>query len=104
MVTATVTGITRPAISDDVQSRRKRNRMTQARIRPMKIASRTLRDRVAHQLRLIVERLQLHARRQILAQLRHFAATASATATVLLVGWRMRFSSTAVLPLAVTVV
>src|ERR1019366_7349100 len=42
MVTAMVTGMTRPATSDDVQSRRKRNRMMQARISPMKMASRTL--------------------------------------------------------------
>ena len=32
------------------------------------------------------------------------AATASATATVLLEGWRVMFTSTACLPLAVTVV
>ena len=32
MVTATVTGMTRPAMSDEVQSRRKRKRMMQARI------------------------------------------------------------------------
>ena len=42
IVTATVTGMTRPAISDEVQSRRKRNRMMQARMSPMKMASRTL--------------------------------------------------------------
>ena len=42
MVTAMVTGITSPAISEEVQSRRNRNRMMQARMRPMKIASRTL--------------------------------------------------------------
>ena len=42
MVTATVTGMTSPATSDDDQSRRKRNRMMQASTRPMKIASRTL--------------------------------------------------------------
>ena len=42
IVTAMVTGITRPAISDEVQSRRKRKRMMQASTRPMKMASRTL--------------------------------------------------------------
>ena len=42
MVTAIVTGITRPAMSDEVQSRRKKKRITQARTRPMKMASRTL--------------------------------------------------------------
>ena len=62
-------------------------------------------DGVAHQLRLIVEELELDARRQLLAGARSpAAATASATATVLLEGWRVMFSSTAFLPLAVTVV
>ncbi len=62
-------------------------------------------DGVAHQLRLIVEELELHARRQLLAAVRQSrAATASATATVFAEGWRAMLSSTAFLPLAVTVV
>ncbi len=62
-------------------------------------------DRVAHQLRLIVEDLELDAGRQLAFAARSTsAATASATATVLLEGWRAMFSSTALLPFAVTVV
>ena len=42
IVTATVTGITRPATSELDQSRRKRKRIMQASTSPMKMASRTL--------------------------------------------------------------
>ncbi len=58
-VTATVTGMTRPAISEERQSRRKRKRMMQASTRPMRMASRTLRDALAHELRLVVEGLEV---------------------------------------------
>ena len=41
-VTAMVTGMTRPATSEEDQSRRKRTMMMQARMSPMRMASRTL--------------------------------------------------------------
>ena len=41
-VTVTVTGITNPATIEVPQSRRKTTRMMDARMRPIKIASRTL--------------------------------------------------------------
>ena len=61
-------------------------------------------DRIVDQIRLIVERLQVDALRQLLADVSISAWTALATVTVLLSGWRKTFSSTAGLPLAVTTV
>jgi hypothetical protein len=61
-------------------------------------------DAVAHQLRLIVKGSSLHAGGSLRLSSATCAATASATATVLLDGWREMLRSTASLPLAVTVV
>ena len=61
-------------------------------------------DGVADELRLIVKEIELYAGGKLFLQFGDFAAAASATATVLLVGWREMMSSTADLPLAVTVV
>ena len=61
MVTATVTGMTRPATSEMVQSRRKRKRTMQARMRPMRMASRTLAMDFADEFGLIVERDEMNA-------------------------------------------
>ena len=63
-VTATVAGMTRPATSEVPQSRRNTTMMMEARIRPIRIASRTLCDRIVDDFGLVVEGLQLDAGRQ----------------------------------------
>ena len=60
----TVAGITSPATSEVPQSRRNSTMMSDARTRPIRIASRTLVIESPDDLRLIVERLELDAGRQ----------------------------------------
>jgi hypothetical protein len=79
--------------------------MMHASTSPMKIASRTLEMDSRTSLRLIVERARDELQREASAELCNLQRRPrSATATVLLEGWRAMLISTAGVPFAVTVV